>query len=136
MEKLIYDILILHAIAGGIALLTGAIAIISKKGGRLHKKAGKVYFWAMTLVFITGILIAGYRWNKFLFLIAFLSYYSVFSGVRATQLKRLNIDQSARWYDWLAGSLNALANVTFLGLGIYFWLVKKQYKRSYTVHWI
>ncbi len=120
MEKLIYAMLILHAIAGGSALLTGAIAIISRKGGRLHKKTGKVYFWAMTLVFITGIFIASYQWNKFLFLIAFLSYYSVFSGIRATQLKRLHLDQPASWYDWTAGIVNAIANLFFVGLGTYY----------------
>jgi len=116
-----FYLLIIHAIAGGIALLSGAISIGSQKGKMWHKKAGRVYFVAMTFVFISGIIIAGDRSNRFLFLIAFLSYYSVFSGVRSLKLKRLHVGQLPEWYDWAAGIINALANLIFIGLGVYYW---------------
>ena len=86
----------------------------------MHRKAGRVYFWAMTLVFITGIIIAGYRFNRFLFLIAFLSYYSVFAGVRFLSLKNLHKTQNPKWYDWAAGIVNGIVNVIFIGLGLYY----------------
>ena len=109
-----------HATIGAIALIAGLISIIVAKGNSYHKRAGKIYFWSMTGVFITGIIIAGYQFNRFLFLIAFLSYYSVFSGVRSLKLKQLHKGQKAQWYDWTAGIINAIANLFFVGLGIYY----------------
>jgi len=120
MQNFIQYTLYVHILVGAIALLSGAFAILSAKGKQLHRKAGKVYFWAMTAVFITGILVAGYRYNRFLFLIAFLSYYSVFAGVRFLKLKKLHKDQSPKWYDWAAGVVNTIANLFFVGLGVYY----------------
>lgn len=120
MEGTIQYTLYMHILVGSIALLTGAIAIFSRKGMEFHRATGKIYFWAMTLVFITGIIVAGYRYNRFLFLIAFLSYYSVFSGVRFLKLKNLHKNQKAKWYDWAAGIINGVANVVFIGLGLYY----------------
>jgi len=105
---------------GCIALITGAISIFSKKGMRIHRKAGSIYVWTMTLFFITGIIVAGYRFNRFLFLIAFLSYYSVFSGVRFLKLKNLHKNQKPKWYDWAAGIINGVANIIFIGMGVYY----------------
>lgn len=79
---------------------------------------GKIYVLAMTGVFITGIWVAVERDNRFLFLIAFLSYYSVFAGVRALKLKQLHRAQKPEKIDWIAGGINTLANLTFLSLGI------------------
>lgn len=120
MEKLIQFTLLIHILAGSIALVAGAASIISGKGMRLHRNAGNIYFWAMTVVFITGIVVAGYRFNRFLFLIAFLSYYSVFSGVRFLKLKALHKIQNPAWYDWAAGILNGIVNIVFIALGLYY----------------
>jgi len=120
MEKTIQYTLYLHILVGGLSLLSGAVAIFSKKGDLFHKNSGKLYFWAMTLVFISGIIVAGYRSNRFLFLIAFLSYYSVFAGVRVLKLKQLHKEQGPKMIDWFAGLTNAIANLVFIGLGIYF----------------
>ncbi|AXG69028.1 hypothetical protein KORDIASMS9_01247 [Kordia sp. SMS9] len=122
MEKVIQYTLYLHIFVGTISLISGAIAIFSAKGKMWHRQSGKIYFYAMTAVFITGIVIAGYKMNRFLFLIAFLSYYSVFCGVRSLKLKKLHKTQSPKWYDWFAGILNTLANAVFLGLGLYYFL--------------
>lgn len=114
------NILNLHIIVGAISLVSGGVAITSKKGKYLHIKSGKIYFIAMTLVFVTGIVVASYKFNKFLFLIAFLSYYSVFCGVRILKLKKLHKHQKPKWYDWFAGIVNTIANVVFICLGIYY----------------
>ena len=120
MENFVKYTLSFHVLVGTIALISGAVAILSKKGKKWHNQSGKIYFWAMTLVFITGIIVAGYRFNRFLFLIAFLSYYSVFSGVRFLKLKKLHKDQNPKWYDWAAGILNGITNIVFIGLGLYY----------------
>ena len=80
---------------------------------------GKIYFYSMTAVFITGTILAGFRYNQFLFLVAFLSYYSVFAGVRILSLKDLHKDQKPKRIDWIAGSINAIVNLIFIGFGVY-----------------
>ncbi|WP_339610285.1 hypothetical protein, partial [uncultured Planktosalinus sp.] len=124
MQQIIQYTLYLHIVVGSIALFTGAIAIFSGKGDYLHRKSGKIYFWAMTAVFITGIIVAGYRFNRFLFLIAFLSYYSVFAGIRILKLKKIHKNQHPEKIDWIAGILNGVANMVFIGLGIYYGISK------------
>lgn len=119
MENSVSYFLILHVVSGCLALISGAFAIFSAKGQPLHRKAGRVYFWAMTTVFVTALIVAGFRFNRFLFMIAFLSYYSVFAGVRALKLKKLHKNQSPAWFDWFAGLLNAGMNVLFLGFGMH-----------------
>ena len=120
MDELIDQLLIIHVAAGVISLVTGLISILSLKGGKVHKKSGKIYFYSMTIVFVTAIIIASYRFNRFLFLIAFLSYYSVFAGVRKLKLKNLHKNQKPKWFDWTAGIFNGIANLFFIGLGIYY----------------
>ena len=120
MDELIDQLLIIHVAAGVISLVTGLISILSLKGGKVHKKSGKIYFYSMTIVFVTAIIIASYRFNRFLFLIAFLSYYSVFAGVRKLRLKNLHKNQKPKWFDWTAGIFNGIANLFFIGLGIYY----------------
>ncbi len=123
MDNLVQYTLYLHILVGGISLLSGAVAIFSAKGKKMHRLSGKVYFWAMTVVFMTGIIVASYRFNRFLFLIAFLSYYSVFSGVRFLKLKQLHRNQNPKWFDWMAGVVNGLANLAFVIYGIYLFLM-------------
>lgn len=118
MELFVKYCLYVHIVVGCIALISGAIAILSKKGQELHRRSGRVYFLAMTLVFITGVFVASYIHNWFLILIAFLSYYSVFCGIRILRLKELHKNQSPKWYDWAAGIVNGFANIIFLGVGL------------------
>ena len=122
MEAFIQYTLSFHVLVGTIALISGIVAIAAPKGKKWHNQSGRIYFYAMTLVFITGILVAGYRFNRFLFLIAFLSYYSVFAGVRFLKLKSLHNIQKPKWYDWAAGIINGVANIVFIGLGLYYLL--------------
>ncbi|MFD2561430.1 hypothetical protein [Aquimarina rubra] len=124
METMTNNILYVHILAGSLALISGFIAMISPKGKTWHRKSGKLYFYAMTGVFITGIIVAGLRFNRFLFLIAFLSYYSVFCGVRILKLKKLHQQQKGTWYDWFAGIVNAIANIVFIILGLYYGIAR------------
>ncbi len=124
METIVNNILYLHIFVGAISLITGLVAILSAKGKKKHRLSGKIYAYAMTGVFITGIIVASFQFNRFLFLIAFLSYYTVFSGVRILKLKQLHKQQKPKWYDWFAGIINTIANLVFVILGIYFGLTR------------
>lgn len=50
--------LILHITAGGLALLTGGVALWSLKGGKVHRKAGIIFFYAMLVMAAVGMYMA------------------------------------------------------------------------------
>ena len=56
--------LITHIGAGGFALFTLAIPLSSKKGGKLHRTAGKLYVWSMVVICFSAIGIC--LWRLFL----------------------------------------------------------------------
>lgn len=113
MEKFIQISTIIHIVAGSAALLFGALAIFLKKNTPKHKPVGKVYFWSMTIIFITGVYLSIFKNNIFLFLIAFFTYYSVCIAYRALKLKLLNISQKPTMIDWL---IEIIAGISFIGM--------------------
>lgn len=44
-------LLVTHILAGGIAVLGAALAILSDKGKRLHVLSGRTFFWGMAIIF-------------------------------------------------------------------------------------
>jgi uncharacterized membrane protein len=50
-------VLIAHITAGTIAVLTGATALISRKGARVHRAAGKVFVFAMAGMGVTAAIV-------------------------------------------------------------------------------
>ena len=98
-------ILFLHALAGGISLIAGFIAIISKKGQQLHIKSGLVYYWAMMAVVVTGLLLGIYKTNVFILTIAIFSFYMVFTGRRILSSKK---EINPKLLDWFFNILSLL----------------------------
>ena len=50
--------LLIHISAGSVALVTGAIGLISKKGNLAHRQAGKLFVLSMVIMAIAGAFIA------------------------------------------------------------------------------
>ena len=50
-----------HAVAGAVALLSMGVPLASRKGGPLHRRAGRVYTAAMAGVVVLAIVVAGAR---------------------------------------------------------------------------
>jgi uncharacterized membrane protein len=94
-------ILILHILGGFSALVTGALAMLSRKGGPLHRLNGKIYFWGMTAVFISAVILSIAHHIPFLLMVGFFSYYMVVRGYRALYLKKLGRGQKAAALDWV-----------------------------------
>ena len=86
-EILIYYI---HAPLGGIALLTGGIALIVKKGNNVHKKSGKIFFFSMLFSAISAFIISVLpnHESPFLFSIGLFSTYFLISGLRSLNFKK------------------------------------------------
>ena len=41
------NVLFVHIVAGGLGLVSGFVALYAAKGARLHRKSGRVFFYAM-----------------------------------------------------------------------------------------
>ena len=83
-ETMIQSLRWTHILAGFIAFFVAPVALITQKGGPAHRRWGKVYFWAMTVGTITALIVAAYRPNIFLLLIAVFSlflFFTVFFGL-------------------------------------------------------
>ena len=92
MEKIIQILIYIHAAFGGIALLAGFIATLAKKGSRIHKKSGLIFFYAMMVSGIVAMFVALMPNHKspFLFAVGIFSLYFVLTGKRALNFKFKN----------------------------------------------
>ena len=72
---LFLGLIAVHVAAGLTAVLAGAAAMLSgKKPGR-HPRAGTIYYWALSVVFVTMSILAFSRWSEdyHLFILGFLA---------------------------------------------------------------
>ena len=116
MENLLNITIVLHVIAGCGALIIGALAIILKKNTPKHKPIGKLYFWCMTIVFISSIFVSIVKGLLFLFMIGIFTYYATLIAYRALKLKNLHNGQKPHIIDWL---IEIIAGITFLGMVVF-----------------
>ena len=124
MEEIKQFILLIHIINGGLALLTGPIAMFNQNGSRLHRLTGKIFFISMTVVFVSSIYLSIYDNIPFLLMIGVFSYHSIAVGYRALYLKKLGNRQKPRPLDWFISITTTLFNSCMLiwGINYYFFL--------------
>lgn len=110
-------ILLSHALAGILTLISGLLAaFVGKKGGKLHRQVGGIFFWSMFWIFISALIIISFiRFNFFLLIIAVFSFYMTFSGVRVLKIKK---DMNVQWYDWAASILTMLFGLSLILIGV------------------
>lgn len=145
----------IHVFSGSVALLTGMIALVTKKGSRAHIKSGKYFLIAITIVIFTGLVgVIIFERNTFLLVITLLSGYTAFSGIRVLRhkiyvpvlldyLAAMLVIAAAFYYLYyirsigmfwdpviIYSTLGALALVTVYDLGRYF-LSSKVLKKVY-----
>ena len=113
------DILLVnHILAGTIALLSAAIAVLSEKGKKFHVLSGRTYFWCMVGIFLTAIPMSIINSSTFLFLIAIFSFYLAFAGMRFAK----NRKGIATTIDWIAISLMILSGLGMWALAITYFI--------------
>jgi hypothetical protein len=68
--------LAVHVLAGLTAVVTGAAAALARKGGPRHIRAGRWYYRAITVVFVTATVLAAMRWRQdyYLFIIGAVAF--------------------------------------------------------------
>jgi uncharacterized membrane protein len=55
----------LHVPAGVIAVVSGAAAMLSEKGGRAHRRRGRTYLAALAVTCVSGAGLVATRWPRF-----------------------------------------------------------------------
>lgn len=119
--NLIYNSLkIIHIASGSLALITGILAILLRNHTKRHRPVGKIYFWSMTVIFITALFMSLYKFNLFLFFIDIFTFHSAFIAFRSLKLKKLHQGQKPALKDWTAEGLNALTNACLFAFGVYY----------------
>jgi hypothetical protein len=111
-------LLAIHIAAGGGAFVLAPLALIAAKGGRAHRRWGRIYFWSMAVVAFTALVMAIYRPILFLALVAIFSFYTAFAAYRV-------LGQKAAWkgepavgnVDWVAAILCFAASAALALLG-------------------
>jgi hypothetical protein len=132
-ERLFAAALMLHWIAGVVALGMAPLALFARKGGRWHRRWGWVFIGAMVLVCLTAIVVSIPKRNVVMALVAIFSAHLVLAGWRALYLKRLHKGQRPTWIDWSLHGMAALFNAGLLLLGITGLLLKHDRHPMYGV---
>ena len=108
-----------HIFAGALSLIVAPIAMAVLKGGKAHRLFGKIFFWSMTWIFVSAVILSIYKWKPFLLMVSVLSYYLAVSGYRTLYQKQLSSGKGVMWYDWVAAIATGLFMLGFAGWGIY-----------------
>ena len=74
--------LAIHVLAGLIAVATGAVAATARKGSPRHIGAGRWYYRAITVVFVTATILAVTRWQQdyYLFILGAIAFIAATVG--------------------------------------------------------
>jgi uncharacterized membrane protein len=108
-----------HIAAGATAFVMAPLALATAKGGRAHRRWGKIYFWAMAVVAVTALVLAIYRPVIFLALVAVFSFYASFAAYRVLFHKDLPRGGRAAVVDWGAAGITFLACLALAFLGAF-----------------
>jgi len=89
-ESTIQGLIYTHVILGAIALLTGSLSLIVKKGGFLHRKSGLVFVFTMLVSAIMSMTVAVQpnHISPFLLSVGILTIYFVIGGYLALRYKK------------------------------------------------
>jgi len=100
--ELLYKIFLYgHIAAGTLALLSGTVSLIRRKGDSKHRFIGNIFLYNMLAVGASAFFMAVYRPNLFLFMVGIFSTYLVSTGARILYLKHLLEGQKPLVIDWL-----------------------------------
>lgn len=111
--------LVIHIVSGFLALLYGAIAIVSHKGDRNHKISGKSYVIAMYLVGISAIIMTQIKPNPFLFTVGVFTLYLTYAGNRSIFYYRLKESYGPSWKDILPNAIGLLVSFGMVALPVF-----------------
>lgn len=108
-----------HVAAGAVSFVMAPIALATAKGGRAHRRWGKVYFWAMAVVASTALVLSLYRPILFLALVAVFSFYCSFSAYRVLGQKgAVRGEAVVTAGDWAVAAVTFVASLALAACGL------------------
>ncbi|RZJ74282.1 MAG: hypothetical protein EOO45_09015 [Flavobacterium sp.] len=110
-----FVLLALHIAGGSVSLLTGLIVLLMKKGGRIHRVFGSIYFYALIIASLISLPMAYLHANLFLFIVGVFTTYMLLSG--KSYLNKKSTDD-VRPTDWLLSALMLIFGLGFVGMGM------------------
>lgn len=122
-------VLVAHITAGFLALVVAPVALATVKGGKLHRRFGRAYVYAMYFVGASALVLAPVFQSWFLAGVAIFSSYMATSGWRVLSRKRPDRGQRARPIDWIVAFAACAAGVALVGAGI----VARDYFGGFTI---
>jgi uncharacterized membrane protein len=110
-------LLILHISCGVVAFICAPVALATTKGGKVHRRFGKIYFWAMAGVAVTALILSFALPVYFLAMVAVFSFYSAFAAYRVLYLKDMYKGARPKAVDWAAAVVTLLSSLLLFLLG-------------------
>jgi hypothetical protein len=100
--------LVVHALAGLTAGVTGVVAFSVPKGPARHHRSGKRYLWAYTVIFLTATILSVQHWSAdaYLFGLALLGYSLALAGYSARRFRHTT------WLQRLLGDWWVIAHLS------------------------
>lgn len=110
-------LLALHIACGIIAFVCAPVALATAKGGKTHRRWGKVYFWAMAGVAFSALVLSFALPIFFLAMVAVFSFYACFAAYRILYLKDLYRGGRPLALDWLAAAVTIASSFLLFLMG-------------------
>ena len=110
-------LLALHIACGTIAFVCAPVALATAKGGKTHRRWGKIYFWAMAGVAVTALILSLALPIFFLAMVAVFSFYSAFLAYRVLYLKDMVKSGRPKPIDWIAAVITVLSSLLLCAMG-------------------
>ncbi len=110
-------LLALHIACGTVGFVCAPVALSTAKGGKTHRRFGKIYFWAMTGVAVTALILSLALPIFFLAMVSVFSFYSAFAAYRILSLKDMYTGARPKVVDWLAAVITILSSFVLFLMG-------------------
>src|SRR5277367_579708 len=107
----------LHIACGVIAFVCAPVALATAKGGKTHRRWGKIYFWAMAGVAASALTLSFALPIYFLAMVAVFSFYACFAAYRILYLKDIYKGGRPLAVDWLAAIVTVLSSALLFLMG-------------------
>jgi hypothetical protein len=92
-------LLVFHVLAGLTCVISGAVAILSTKRPGRHPRFGTIYFWSLSIVFVSSTGMAGIRWSHdgHLFVLGTIAFTFASIGYAARRIRWRGGPVSTSW---------------------------------------
>ena len=111
--------LAIHIFFGSIGLFSGSLNLFLKKGGKRHRRVGRIFVFSMIATSIFALILSILKFNFFLLIIGIFTIYLVGTGQRYLFLKKLNQDEKPKLIDWILTGVMGVIGIVFMGWGVF-----------------